>query len=251
MLFSLNLKQDLSLAGQVYLNPSLTNQIQYHFTPLIDHLCLSHIQSSQNVRPQLESIAIMQSWLISEKLCDAALRHCNRNYLAKLVESHHLDGTVKSSRCKAHKSLGMSCTYKYAEMIYPVKYCSFLFSFFRLLTLHDILGSNPLKLNLTGRGWSATQPFGYAQGHEHVEWQMDFLRVHQLYIIKIDHDGWFILLCFFIEYVHILMRYIISELQRYCPDPPSGHHLRRCLRSLFPVAYCSIRLTRRSSAPCI
>ena len=57
------------------------------------------------------------------------------------------------------------------------------------------------------------------------------------------------------------------------PDPPSRHHLpfdrlmalrkaegRRCLRSLLSfdlealdrlAAYCSIRLSRRSSAPCI
>jgi hypothetical protein len=35
------------------------------------------------------------------------------------------------------------------------------------------------------------------------------------------------------------------------PDAPSRHHLLRCLRSLLLAAYCSIRLTRRSLAPCI
>ena len=33
-----------------------------------------------------------------------------------LVKSHKLDGTVKSSRCKARESLGMRRTYKYVGM---------------------------------------------------------------------------------------------------------------------------------------
>jgi len=41
------------------------------------------------------------------------LRHIN---LDALVKSHSLDGTVKSSRCKARKSLGMRRTYKYVGM---------------------------------------------------------------------------------------------------------------------------------------
>ena len=34
----------------------------------------------------------------------------------ELVKSHKLDGTVKSSRCKARESLGMRRTYKYVGM---------------------------------------------------------------------------------------------------------------------------------------
>ena len=30
------------------------------------------------------------TWRNRKKLCDAVLRHCKRNYLAKLVESHLL-----------------------------------------------------------------------------------------------------------------------------------------------------------------
>jgi hypothetical protein len=34
----------------------------------------------------------------------------------ELVKSHQLNGTVKSSRCKARESLGMRRTYKYVGM---------------------------------------------------------------------------------------------------------------------------------------
>ena len=51
---------------------------------------------------------------------------------------------------------------QYGRMICPVTYGLFLFR------------ANPIGLNLTLRGWSTTPPFGYAQGHEHVEWPTDF-----------------------------------------------------------------------------
>ena len=41
------------------------------------------------------------------------LVHLNQD---ELVKSQHLDGTVKSSRCKARESLGMRRTYRYAAM---------------------------------------------------------------------------------------------------------------------------------------
>jgi hypothetical protein len=36
--------------------------------------------------------------------------------IEQLVESNDLDGIVKNSRCKAHKSLGMKRTWQYAAM---------------------------------------------------------------------------------------------------------------------------------------
>jgi hypothetical protein len=39
-----------------------------------------------------------------------------RNNIKGLVKSHNSDGTVKSSRCKAHESLGMRRTYQYAAV---------------------------------------------------------------------------------------------------------------------------------------
>jgi hypothetical protein len=36
-----------------------------------------------------------------------------------------------------------------------------------------------IEVRCNDKGCSATQPFGFAQGHEPVEWQMDFLRSRQ------------------------------------------------------------------------
>jgi len=36
-----------------------------------------------------------------------------------------------------------------------------------------------IEVRCSDEGCSATQPFGFAQGHEPVEWQMDFLRSRQ------------------------------------------------------------------------
>jgi len=41
--------------------------------------------------------------------------------LDEVVKTQNWYGKVKSSKCKAYKSLGMTGTYRYVAMIHPVK----------------------------------------------------------------------------------------------------------------------------------
>jgi hypothetical protein len=49
-------------------------------------------------------------------LKDPAKKNNNQFKVDEFVKSHKLDGTIKSSRCKARESLGMRRTYRYVGM---------------------------------------------------------------------------------------------------------------------------------------